>query len=151
MPNTPALIGKGITGVHAPASIDAAARARVEDVLGAAGGIVWVGDEAMLDGVTAVSSSGVAYVFYFVEALEQAARELGFAADEARSLAYATFDGAIALACASPLDAAELRAQVTSKGGTTERAIASMESDGVKAAIVAAVKAAALRARELGS
>jgi pyrroline-5-carboxylate reductase len=89
-------------------------------------------------------------VFYFLEALEAAARELDFSADDARRLAYATFDGAIALAKASRDDPVTLRAQVTSKGGTTERAIAVMESDTVKATIVAAVKAAATRARELG-
>jgi pyrroline-5-carboxylate reductase len=89
-------------------------------------------------------------VFYFIEALEEAARELGFAPAEARRLAYATFAGAMALAQASPLEPSALRAQVTSKGGTTERALASMEADAVKARIVAAVKAAANRARELG-
>jgi pyrroline-5-carboxylate reductase len=104
----------------------------------------------MLDAVTGVSGSGPAYVFYFLEALEQAGRELGFDAAAARTLAYATFDGAVALARQSTQDAAALRAQVTSKGGTTERAIASMDADKVKASIVAAAKAAAQRARELG-
>jgi pyrroline-5-carboxylate reductase len=150
MPNTPALIGSGISGVHAPASIDATARALVEGVLAAAGEIVWVDDESMLDAVTGVSGSGPAYVFYFLEALEQAARDVGFDGGDARKLAYATFDGAIALARESTADPATLRAQVTSKGGTTERALASMEADGVKRAIVAAVKAATERARELG-
>ena len=107
-------------------------------------------DEAMLDAVTGVSGSGPAYVFYFLEALEEAARDLGFAGADARRLAYATFAGAMALAQASPDEPAVLRAQVTSKGGTTERALASMEADAVKARIVVAVKAAALRAVELG-
>ncbi len=150
MPNTPALIGKGISGVYAPVSIDATGRALVEGVLAAAGEIVWVGDESMLDAVTGVSGSGPAYVFYFLEALEQAARELGFDAADARKLAYATFEGAVALARSSPAEPAALRAQVTSKGGTTERAIATMESGAVKATIVAAAKAAAEHARELG-
>jgi pyrroline-5-carboxylate reductase len=150
MPNTPALIGRGISGIYAPPSIDDAARARVEGVLAAAGETVWVRDESMLDAVTGVSASGPAYVFYFLEALEQAARDLGFDASDARKLAYATFDGAIALARESASEPATLRAQVTSKGGTTERAIASMESDRVKSAIVAAAKAATERARELG-
>jgi pyrroline-5-carboxylate reductase len=119
-------------------------------VLEAAGEVVFVDDEAMLDAVTGVSGSGPAYVFYFLEALEQAALELGFAPAHARTLAYATFDGAVALARASTAEPATLRAQVTSKGGTTERAIATMEADGVKHEIVAAVKAAAFRARELG-
>ncbi len=150
MPNTPALLGKGISGAYAAASVDAADRALVASVLAAAGEQVWVETEAMLDAITAVSGSGPAYVFYFLEALEVAARDLGFAAADARKLAYATFAGAIALAEASPEAPAVLRAQVTSKGGTTERALASMDADAVKDGIVAAVKAAALRAGELG-
>ena len=102
MPNTPALIGKGISGAlrGRRASMRAAARSRPA-VLEAVGDVVWVDDEAMLDAVTGVSGSGPAYVFYFLEALEAAARELGFAAGDARKLAYATFSGAIALAQAS--------------------------------------------------
>ena len=150
MPNTPALVGKGISGVFAPPSVDAAGRTLAASILDAAGEQVWVDDEAMLDAVTGVSGSGPAYVFYFLEALEEAARDLGFAAADARRLAYATFAGAMALAQASPEEPAVLRAQVTSKGGTTERALASMEADAVKARIVAAAKAAALRAGELG-
>ena len=150
MPNTPALVGKGISGVFAAPEVDETGRAVAASVLEAAGELVWVDDEAMLDAVTGVSGSGPAYVFYFLEALEAAARDLGFAPADARRLAYATFAGAMALAQASPLDPAALRAQVTSKGGTTERALASMESAAVKAKIVAAVKAAAIWARELG-
>jgi pyrroline-5-carboxylate reductase len=150
MPNTPALVGKGISGVFAPSGVDAAGRALAASVLDAAGEQVWVADEAMLDAVTGVSGSGPAYVFYFLEALEEAARDLGFAAADARRLAYATFAGAMALAQASPEEPAVLRARVTSKRGTTERALASMETDAVKAGIVAAVKAAARRAGELG-
>jgi pyrroline-5-carboxylate reductase len=93
-----------------------------------------------------VSGSGPACVFYFLEALEAAARELGFSAADARSLPYATFDGAVALARAS----ADGPRHCVTSGGTTERAIALMESDAVKATIIAAVKAAAARARELG-
>jgi len=150
MPNTPALVGKGVSGVFAPPTVDAAGRALAAAVLEAGGEVIWVPDEPMLDAVTGVSGSGPAYVFYFLEALEQAARELGFADGDARKLAYATFAGAVALAQASPEPPATLRAQVTSKGGTTERAVASLEADAVKAKIVAAVKAAAERARELG-
>jgi pyrroline-5-carboxylate reductase len=150
MPNTPALVGKGISGVHAAEGVDAAGRERCAAVLEAAGDVVWVADESMLDAVTGVSGSGPAYVFYFVEALQRAARELGFSAGDARRLAYATFDGAIALAKASTEDPATLRAQVTSKGGTTERALAILEQGGVDERIVAAVKAAAARASELG-
>jgi pyrroline-5-carboxylate reductase len=150
MPNTPALLGKGISGVYADPAVDAAGRAVASSVLEAAGEQIWVGDEAMLDAITGVSGSGPAYVFYFLEALEEAARDLGFAAADARRLAYATFAGAMALAQASAEEPAALRAQVTSKGGTTERALASLEADAVKAKIVAAVRAAAHRAGELG-
>lgn len=150
IPNTPALIGRGMSGAFAAPSVDAAGRALVSSVLSAVGEQIWVDDEAMLDAVTAVSGSGPAYLFYFLEALEAAAHELGFAPAEARKLASATFAGAIALGEASPLEPAALRAQVTSKGGTTERAIATMEAGAVKSTIVAAVKAAALRAAEMG-
>ena len=150
MPNTPALVGKGISGAFAAPSVDATGRALVSSVLVAAGEQIWVESEAMLDAITGVSGSGPAYVFYFLEALEAAAHDLGFAPADARKLASATFAGAVALAQASPEEPAVLRAQVTSKGGTTERALAAMEAGAVKADIVAAVKAAALRAAELG-
>jgi len=150
MPNTPALIGKGISGAYAAPTVDATGRSLAAAVLEAAGDLVWVDDEAMLDAVTGVSGSGPAYVFYFLEALEAAAVELGFGRPEARRLAYATFAGAVALAQASPEAPGQLRAQVTSKGGTTERAIGALDADAVQAKIVAAVKAAAERARELG-
>ena len=150
MPNTPALIGKGVSGLFAAAEVDASGRALAAAAIEAAGDVIWVDDEAMLDAVTGVSGSGPAYVFYFIEALEKAARELGFSAPDARRLAYATVAGSIALAQASPDEPAKLRAQVTSKGGTTERAIATLEVGAVGATIVAAVKAAARRAEELG-
>jgi pyrroline-5-carboxylate reductase len=150
MPNTPALIGKGISGIFAVEGIDAAGRERCAAVLEAGGDVVWVATESMLDAVTGVSGSGPAYVFYFLEALEAAARDLGFPAADAKRFAYATFDGAIALAKASTEEPATLRAQVTSKGGTTAAALALMEAAAVKDEIVAAVAAAALRARELG-
>ena len=150
MPNTPALIGKGISGAFAAASVDAEGRALVSSVLAAAGEQIWVDDEATLDAVTAVSGSGPAYVFYFLEALDAAATELGIAPADARRLALSTFAGSIALAQASSAEPATLRAQVTSKGGTTERAIATMEAAAVKASIVESVKAAARRAAEMG-
>src|SRR6516225_5372261 len=130
--------------------VDGDGRTNAAAVLEAAGGIMWCEREDELDAVTAVSGSGPAYVFYFLEALEQAARELGFAPAEARRLAYATFSGAIRLAEQSDSEPALLRAQVTSKGGTTERAIAVLDDATVKVAIAAAVKAAEARAKELG-
>jgi pyrroline-5-carboxylate reductase len=148
--SAPAAVVLSISGAFAAASVDAAGRSLVSSVLAAAGEQIWLDDEAMLDAVTAVSGSGPAYVFYLQEALEAAARELGFSAPVARRLAQATLSGAVALSEASPAEPAILRAQVTSKGGTTERAIAVMEDGAVKATIVAAVKAAALRAAEMG-
>jgi pyrroline-5-carboxylate reductase len=150
MPNTPALVGRGVTGLYARDEVAAASREAAVALLEPAGAVLWVEREEMLDAVTGVSGSGPAYVFYFLEGLEQAARELGFAPADARRLAYATFEGAIALATASDADPATLRAQVTSKGGTTERAIATLEEAAVTAAFVRAVKAAAARATELG-
>jgi pyrroline-5-carboxylate reductase len=150
MPNTPALIGAGIAALHGLPGVDGEGRKRAAAVLEAVGGILWCEREEELDAVTAVSGSGPAYVFYFLEALEQAASELGFAPAEARRLAYATFSGAMRLAEQSDSEPALLRAQVTSKGGTTERAIASLDEAAVKKAIVAAVKAAARRAKEMG-
>jgi pyrroline-5-carboxylate reductase len=150
MPNTPALIGVGITGLYARPGVGPAERARAETVLQAVGEVVWVDDERLLDPVTAVSASGPAYVFFFIEQLERAARELGLEAGAARRLAIATFRGAAELAARSTEPPATLRERVTSKGGTTERALASMLGDRVDAAIVRAVRAANDRARELG-
>ena len=150
MPNTPALVLAGISGLYALPDVSAEDRQRAESILGAVGATVWVERESDIDAVTAVSGSGPAYVFYFIEALDQAARELGISAPTARQLAIATFTGASKLAAQSTEDVATLRARVTSKGGTTERALASMEADAVKAAIMRAVKAAAERSLELG-
>ncbi|MGA8031026.1 MAG: pyrroline-5-carboxylate reductase [Casimicrobiaceae bacterium] len=149
MPNTPALVGAGISGVYAmPAARDHAATAA--EILGACGEVIWLDDEQRLDAVTGISGSGPAYVFYFLEALERAARELGFSEGDARRLAYATFDGSIRLAMQSDDAPSTLRANVTSKGGTTARAIEAMNAGRVAEHIVAAVKAAAARATELG-
>ena len=150
MPNTPALVGAGVSGAYAPPDVSAASRTLAGSVLEAAGTVVWVDREEMLDAVTGVSGSGPAYVFYFLEGLEQAARELGFSPADARTLSYGTFAGAIKLANASELEPGILRAQVTSKNGTTERALVKMESQHMKANFIAAVKAATERARELG-
>ena len=150
MPNTPALVGAGIAGVYAPPAVDAAGRAAAVAVLEAAGEVVWCEDEAMLDAITGLSGSGPAYVFYVLEHMERAARELGLGAADARRLAYRTLSGAMKLAESSGEEPATLRAQVTSKGGTTERGIAALNEAGVGDAIVRAVKAATDRARELG-
>ena len=150
MPNTPALIAMGITGMVAQADVDEIQRQAADKVMRAVGQTVWLKDENLIDPVTAVSGSGPAYVFYFLEAMQQAAREMGLDAEQGRQLALATFTGAAQLAAQSgdPVDV--LRQRVTSKGGTTHAAITSMEAAGVKEAIVAAMKAAAARGRELG-
>jgi len=150
MPNTPALIGAGISGVYAAPAVSAAQRAAAETILAAAGSVVWVDEETQLDAVTAISGSGPAYVFYFIEALEAAARQLGLPAATARQLSLHTFVGAARLALEDGSEPAELRARVTSKGGTTERGIAALEAAAVKAAIRAAAEAAAARAAALG-
>jgi len=150
MPNTPALVHAGISGLYASAAVDAADRAAAGKILGAVGRVLWLKREEDLDAVTAVSGSGPAYVFYFIEALERAARDLGLAAQAAHDLAIETFAGAVKLAAQASEPPEILRGRVTSKGGTTERALSSMESDRVKDAIVRAVKAAAERSRELG-
>jgi len=150
MPNTPALIREGISGAFALPDAGARGRELAQRVLEAVGQVLWVIREDMLDAVTGVSGSGPAYVLYFLEGLEQAAQELGFTKADARTLAYATFAGTVTLARGSEQEPAILRAQVTSKGGTTEAAVALLEADEVKARFVAAVKAAAVRAKELG-
>jgi pyrroline-5-carboxylate reductase len=150
MPNTPALIGRGIAGLYATAAVSAAQRARVEALLAPTGATLWLPREADLDAVTAVSGSGPAYVFYVLEAMIEAAVQMGLGAEQGRRLAIATFDGAAELARRSSEPVEALRAQVTSKGGTTHAAITSLEADGVKAAFVRALRAAERRAQELG-
>jgi len=150
MPNTPALIGKGIAGLYARAGVTASDRTLVERVLAPTGSMLWVDDEADLDAVTALSGSGPAYVYYFVEAMMQAALDMGLSAEQGRELALATFAGAAALALQSDETPSVLRERVTSKGGTTHAAISSLDADGVKAAFVKALKAAQQRAKELG-
>ena len=150
MPNMPALIGQGITGMVAMEGVSAAQKAAADQIMLAVGATVWLDDEALIDPVTAVSGSGPAYVFYFIEAMQQAAQELGLSAEQGKQLALATFTGAAQLAARSPDDVAVLRERVTSKGGTTYAALTSMEQSGVKQAIVAAIKAASARGRELG-
>lgn len=150
MPNTPALVGAGITGLYASPAVGAQQRELAQAILGSVGATLWVADESMLDPVTAISGSGPAYVFYFIEALQQAATEMGLSGADARKLAVETFLGTARLAAQSPEDVTLLRERVTSKGGTTERALASMQADRVKELIVRALHAARQRAHELG-
>ncbi len=150
MPNTPALIKKGITGMVAMAGVSDEQKELADEVMRAVGDTLWLDDESQIDAVTAVSGSGPAYVFYFLEAMQQAASEMGLAPEEGKQLALATFMGAARLAAQSDEPLEVLRQRVTSKGGTTYAAITSMEAAGVKAAIVDAMKAAQARGRELG-
>lgn len=150
MPNTPALIGQGITGMFALDGVSAAQRDAADGIMRAVGPTVWLSDEALIDSVTAVSGSGPAYVFYFIEAMQQAALEMGLNAAQGSQLAIATFVGAAQLAAQSPDPVSVLRERVTSKGGTTYAALSSMEQSGVKDGIIRAMKAAAARGKELG-
>ena len=150
MPNTPALVGKGMTGLFARAAVSAQERDLVEAVVATTGAHVWLNEEAHLDAVTALSGSGPAYVFYFLEAMVQAGTGMGLTEAQARQLAIGTFTGAAELARASADPLELLRERVTSKGGTTYAALTSMEASGVKAAFVQAMQAAQTRAAELG-
>ena len=150
MPNTPALVGQGITGLFPCPSVTAADKAWVEQVMATTGQFVWVDQEAQLDAVTALSGSGPAYVFYFLEAMTEAGVGMGLSAEQAYQLAVATFSGASSLAAASAEPPEVLRQRVTSKGGTTYAALTCMEASGMKASFVKAMQAAEARARELG-
>jgi pyrroline-5-carboxylate reductase len=150
MPNTPALLRAGISGLYAAPGSGAQDRDAAQQILGAVGSVVWFDSEPALDAVTAVSGSGPAYVFYFIEALEEAARTLGLDPSASRKLAIETFLGAARLAAEGKDPPAVLREKVTSRGGTTERALGALEASNVKSHIVAAIRAAAQRARELG-
>jgi pyrroline-5-carboxylate reductase len=150
MPNAAALIGRGITGMYATASTSAQDRAAAERVLLPTGATLWVQRESDLDAVTALSGSGPAYVYYFIEAMIQAAGEMGLSVEQGRQLALHTFAGATALAAQSDETMAVLRERVSSKGGTTYAALMSLDNDAVKAAFVRALHAARERAQELG-
>jgi len=150
MPNTPALIRHGVTGLYALPQVQEQGREQAESILEAVGTTLWVEQEAQLDSVTAISGSGPAYVFYFIEAMQQAARELGLDDLQARQLVLDTFIGAAKLADDSQEDVSTLRARVTSKNGTTERALLSMEANRVRQHIIDAAHAAAARSKELG-
>ena len=149
MPNTPALVGQGMTGLFARPAVSAEGRAQVEQLLAPTGDLLWVDGEAALDAVTAVSGSGPAYVFYFIEAMTEAGIEMGLPPEQAQRLAVGTFTGASALARASEDPPAVLRERVTSKGGTTYAALSALEAAGVKAQFKAAIRAAERRAGEL--
>lgn len=147
MPNTPALVGTGITGLVANRSVSTSQRASATELLAAAGEVVWFESDADLDIVTALSGSGPAYFFYIIEALAEAGERLGLHPDVARRLTVATAAGAAAMAAAD--DPAVLRERVTSPGGTTERALAILAEQSLPATLDAAVRGAFHRSREL--
>jgi len=150
MPNTPALIGKGITGLFASTDISLEDRALAETICNAVGQSVWVSEEKLMDAVTAVSGSGPAYVFAFLEALQSAGEKLGLDAQAARKLAYATLEGATQLAQNSNESASILRERVTSKGGTTAAALEVLNQEGWHAILEKAIAAADQRGKVMG-
>ncbi|WP_047541641.1 pyrroline-5-carboxylate reductase [Methylotenera versatilis] len=150
MPNTPAQIQEGVTGLYALPDVSEKHIALADQILKAAGSTLWLDSEEKLDAVTAISGSGPAYVFYLIEALQTAALELGLSDDEAKQLSIATFKGASLLADASTTPIDILRTQVTSKGGTTEQGLLSLENSQVKQAITLAAQKAYQRAKTLG-
>lgn len=150
MPNTPALIGQGMTGLFARPGISAQERQLAEQVIASTGQFLWVEQESLLDAVTALSGSGPAYVFYFLEAMTEAGEDMGLTAEQAQQLAVSTFRGAAELASRSQEPLAVLRERVTSKGGTTYAALQSMQADDIAVRFMRALDAAEQRARELG-
>lgn len=149
MPNTPALIGAGVSGLMALDGVTSIDRDVAEQLLSAVGQVVWVDSDAAIDAVTALSGSGPAYVFLFLETLIQGGIALGLSAEQARTLALATVDGATRLAHGSPDDLATLRQKVTSEGGTTAAALAVLQQDGFAKVVTDAMHAACQRAGQL--
>jgi pyrroline-5-carboxylate reductase len=150
MPNTPALVGMGMTALAATDGVDPSGRQGAEKIVSAAGAYLWLDDESDLDAVTAISGSGPAYVFYFIEALQEAAHRLGLSDTQSATLAVATFRGAAQLAAESIELVSVLRERVTSKGGTTAAALDAFDAQHVKEAIVNGALAAAARASQIG-
>ena len=151
MPNRPALVGAGVTGLYAPVHVGATHRAAAERVMLAVGEVVWVPTEDAIDVVTALSGSGPAYFFLLAELMAEAASDLGLEPHAARRLAIATLHGAGLLANSSDGDLARLRAEVTSKGGTTEAAVRTMDAADLRGIISRALDAATRRSRELAA
>ena len=150
MPNTPALIGSGIAALYALAEVSAEERKKAEMILGAVGEVVWVEEERLLDPVTAVSGSGPAYVFWFIEQLAASGEKLGLARDVSLKLALHTMLGSAKLAAQSDKSPGELRKQVTSKGGTTEAALRVFDEEKLAERFMKALEAASRRGAVLG-
>ncbi len=151
MPNTPALLGAGVTGLFASAQVDADGRARAQHLLESAGATVWVDDEALMDAVTAASGSAPAYVFLLAEAMQEAAIAEGLPADAARTLVLQTILGAARMLTEDDIEASELRRRVTSPNGTTQAAIEAFEAGGLRDLVARAMHAARTRGAELSA
>ena len=151
MPNTPALLGAGVTGLYANARVNAAQRTQAAELLEAAGKTVWIDDEALMDAVTAVSGSGPAYVFLLAEAMQAAGEAEGLSAEAARTLVQQTILGAARMLIENDEPPAELRRRVTSPGGTTQAAIAAFEDGGFRELVARAIHAATDRGRQLSA
>jgi len=149
MPNTPALLGKGVSGLYATADVTPEQRQQAQDLLSAVGLVFWVDTEEQIDAVTAVSGSGPAYFFLLIEAMTDAGVKLGLPRDVAAQMAQHTALGAAHMAVSSDVDAAELRRRVTSPAGTTEAAIKSFQANGFEASVETALRAAAHRSAEM--
>lgn len=151
MPNTPALLGAGVTGLFGSAEVDANGRERAANLLASAGKTVWIDDEPRMDAVTAVSGSGPAYIFLLAEAMEAAALAEGLPAGAARTLVLETVLGAARMLTESGEDPAELRRRVTSPGGTTQAAIETFERGGFRALVADAIRNATARGGQLSA
>ena len=149
MPNTPAMVGQGITGLYAPTGLQTLHRQQSNDLMRGLGPTVWLDTEDEINTVTAISGSGPAYVFYFVECFIKAAQATGLSPDTARMLAWQTVKGSVALLDSSEETAESLRAKVTSKGGTTAAAMEKLGAAGLEETLACAIDAAQKRAREL--
>ena len=151
MPNTPALIGAGVTGLYALPGVSEAEKKQAETILGAVGRTVWIQEESLMDAVTAVSGSGPAYVFWFIEQLANAGESLGLPSEVSRKLALETVLGSAKLAAQSADSPALLRERVTSKGGTTEAALTAFDQQKLAERFMRAIEAARDRGTELGA
>jgi pyrroline-5-carboxylate reductase len=151
MPNRPALVGAGATGMYAPDDVSSGQRAAATEVLRSVGEVFWVPDEAALDAVTALSGSGPAYFFLLAELMAEAGESLGLEGTTARRLATATLYGSGLLAQSADTDLAQLRAEVTSRGGTTEAALAAFNAADLRGTVRRALDAAVQRSRELAA
>ena len=150
MPNTPALVGLGQTGLFARTGVTAFDKKWIEQVIATTGALLWVKDEPLLDAVTAISGSGPAYVFFFIEAMVEAGVKMGLTPEQATQLAIGTFEGASQLAKSATEPPSVLRERVTSKGGTTYAALTSMQEARIGELFQTALQAAQQRAHELG-